>query len=47
MVRTKKTRGLAWLIVFSVALTMCASFLPMSLTRANGEKGSSQSRLGC
>ena len=46
MVRRKKTRGLAWLMIFSLALTMCASFLPMSLARAKGEKSSSQRHAG-
>jgi ATP-dependent Clp protease ATP-binding subunit ClpA len=42
MVRMKKTRGLAWLTIFSLAFTMCASFLPMDLARAKTEKSSSR-----
>ncbi len=42
MVRRKKTRGLAWLMVLTLVVTMCASFLPMSLARAKGEKPSSK-----
>lgn len=42
MVRRKKTRGLAWLMVLTLVVTTGASFLPMSLARAKGEKSSSR-----
>src|SRR5688500_12567647 len=42
MGRTKKTRGLAWLIILSMALTMCASLLLRGLSYAKAEKESSQ-----
>jgi serine protease AprX len=42
MVRRKKTRGLAWLMILSLAFTMCASLLPTSFARPNGEKSSSR-----
>ncbi|MCM3874261.1 MAG: S8 family serine peptidase, partial [Pyrinomonadaceae bacterium] len=43
MVLRKNAHRLAWLMIFSLAFTMCASLLPMSRTHAKGEKNSGHS----